>query len=76
MLQDTPNITKYHNRSEILNLEYNLKRLLIVALNRHNKRKEVASALGVTICCVRGMMQRYKIKKVEGVYYIGKNKFG
>lgn len=47
-----------------LNLEENIKILIIKALNKHHNQAKAASDLGMTPRNLIALIQKYKIKKV------------
>jgi hypothetical protein len=55
---------------ENLNIEWNIKRLVLLALNRYRTKKDAAKALGVSIKKLYTYQWQYNVQKVNGVYLI------
>ncbi len=52
-----------------LNLDKAMRELIIKALNKYDKRKDVANALGVSVRTCGNLMRQYKIIKETKVIY-------
>jgi DeoR/GlpR family transcriptional regulator of sugar metabolism len=58
--------------SEILNIEYHRKDLILKALNRKANYKEAAAALGVSKRTLQRDIVNFNIKKIDDQYQIVK----
>ena len=53
---------------EILNLDYNISLLCVIALNKYSTKRRAAKELGMTVRNLYRLIRRYNIKR-EGEYW-------
>lgn len=47
---------------DCLNLDYHIKRLLLIAISRHKLKKDQAKALGISIETLNKYTEKYELK--------------